>query len=152
MPYTDSAGQPVPDHVALDTSGRPRPGYRHILAAGEPVRFDIMAMDAAPAGAITLHDARPGRFVSPAEARQAEIMADCARTAEARRIIRDAYVGEQVAKTMAHRSSGTRRQDVAALRDARLTGQPAAVAPSSAPSQFADTGAVRDAIRAARYA
>ncbi|NML94738.1 hypothetical protein [Novosphingobium olei] len=157
MAYLDTHGRHTPAHIALDASGRIKAGFRavgDVLADGERVSYDVTMMDAAPAGAITMHDEGTRPFVSPAAQRQAEITADAARTTEARRIINDQLVRESMSATIAERATGNSlaRDAVTAIRDARtapMAGFPAPV--DSARISTADNSATVAAIRAARY-
>ncbi|QCI92123.1 hypothetical protein [Novosphingobium sp. EMRT-2] len=152
MSFIDPHGKTVPPHIALDASGQLRAGFRRaaaILAPGEKVSFDATVHDAAPAaGVVFLTDAgKP--FISPSQARQAEIMADIAATSAALRYVNDQNVAQSVAAAIADRATGSRAEDVSAIRDARYTG--AAVAASAPSRAFADNSHVVSAIRAARY-
>lgn len=151
--YTDTNGQTVTSDIALDASGRLRTGFRSVLQHGESVHFDITMRDSAASFASSarfMTDA-PEPFVSPAQARQAEIMADVARTAAARQIVCDGYIAEQVAATMVDRSLG-RRSDVVEFARAAQYGPGVTAQAAASAASVADNAHVVSAIRAACYA
>ena len=155
--YLDANGRTVSHHIAVDASGRVKPGFRKgadVWREGDYLSFDIMHLDAKPRGAVFLTDApKPYEHkpcVSPSQARQAEILADVARTDAARQIVRDCFVAEQVAATAADRRAGVGSGLTTALRDAHYNS--AATPGADAPRlSLADNSQVASALRFARY-
>lgn len=151
MSYLDHRGKTVPSHIALDASGQLRAGFRRaseVLAQGDRVSFDIMARDAAVSGNVFLTDAP---FTSPAQARQAQIAAEVAGQAVARKSMNDQHVAASIAAVVTERAMGTGSHVSRALQDARYSG--ASRSTGDAPTiSVADNSHVASALRAARYA
>lgn len=156
--YLDANGRTVPHHIAIDAAGRLRPGYcasTDVVQDGEIVSFSLAFRDAKPASNTVFlmdapHSYEHKPFVSPSQARQAEILADVARTDAARQIVRDCFVAEQVAATAADRRAGVGSGLTTALRDAHYNSDatPGADAPRLS---LADNSQVASALRFARY-
>lgn len=154
--YIDHRGKTVPSHTALDASGNLRAGFRRaseVLAEGERLSFDIMTRDAAASATVFLTDAptaSPAPFVSPAQARQAQIAAEAAGQAVARKSMNDQHVAASIATVVTERAMGTGSQVGRALQDARYSG--ASRSTGDAPTiSVADNSHVASALRAARY-